>query len=486
MNKKKLLSFALCFTLLISCLLFTDEIPSALSADSENYESVEPVTPPESDFTYKINASEDFTNLMITGYSGKETKIIIPETLGGIPVTLISPSVFKGNEKLTYIKLPSSLTYLNPMAFNMCSSLTEIDVAPSNPKYSAMDGVLYCKEKNPESENYGKIITLVIFPAGKGGSFTIPYGVKTVGAYAFDHCFNLTHVDMYNTVTSINNNAFSFCWNMRSIRLSDNLTSLGAQALAHCDALTEINLPSNLATIGDDAVLGTIDSDNNKVYFFIDGISCTKDSYAYDYLVEQALPESIIIKNKRSVTDNDTGIKLVDAYDVLPEDSFIDIVVKPVEISEIQELLPTRYARAYAFDISFVNEQGNYNLNNNVVLNFDSVCDDAIPSATKIYQLINGKAVPVSAAANATFIGAQTAKGGRFVILENEDFSLKGDIDGDGIVTLFDVKAALHASVGTLVLTAEQSVAANADNSADGKITVNDARKILRMAGGIE
>ena len=61
----------------------------------------------------------------------------------------------------------------------------------------------------------------------------------------------------------------------------------------------------------------------------------------------------------------------------------------------------------------------------------------------------------------------------------------KGDIDGDGVVTLFDVKAALYASTNRLTLTPEQKLAANIDNSQDGKITTEDARKILRLAGGM-
>ena len=58
-------------------------------------------------------------------------------------------------------------------------------------------------------------------------------------------------------------------------------------------------------------------------------------------------------------------------------------------------------------------------------------------------------------------------------------------MDGDGLITLSDVKTVLHATAGTLTLTYEQSLCANVDNSQDGKITTKDARKILRLAGGM-
>lgn len=486
LNKKKLLSLALCAVLLSSCLFFTDKVPHALSAGSTIYESAEPVTPPESDFTYKATPTANPTKAIITGYTGKETKVIIPETLGGLPVANIAANAFAGNERLTYVKLPANLISISGAAFTKCSALTEIDVDSENERFSVVDGVLYRNDTNVDSETYGSIKTLIIYPCGKGGKFTVPRSVETIGSYAFSYCFNLTEVDMYNNVTLINDGAFSYCWNLQRIRLSDNLTYLGKKALAYCESLKRIDLPSNLTNIGDDAVLGTIDSDNNKVYFFVDGISCKKESYAYDYLIEQGLPENIIIQNHRTVTDNDTRIRLIDAYNVLPDGVAVDISVTPVELSEVEKLFPTRYSRAFAFDIGITSNGAPYTLPGKVILSFDETCGDAIPSASKVYRQSGEKLILAGGSVHTPFIGTEISTGGRFVILVNDDFSLRGDIDGDGVVTLFDVRAALHACTGTLVLTKEQSAAANADNSSDGKITTEDARKILRMAGGME
>ncbi len=485
LSKKKLLSFVLCLCILFSCIFFIDKMPVSVSGTSVIYESPEPVIPPESDFTYRTYPADDPTEASITGYSGKETKIIIPETLGGLPVTALTLKSFSGNEKITYVKLPSSLKSVSIKAFNMCSSLTEFDINPENEFLSVIDGVLYRKDTDEDSETYGKPTTLVCFPAGKGGHFTIPYGIQTIAAYAFDHCYNLTSVDMYNTVTEIKSHAFSYCWNLENIRLSDNLYSLGQEALAHCDSLKRIDLPASLSSIGKDAVLGTIDSDDNKVYFFINGISCMENSYAYNYLIDQALPEDIIIKTHRSITDNDTRIKLIDAYDALPESEAMDIEVSSVEINDIEAQLPIRYANAYVFDVEITQNDVPFKPDDKVIFDFTAVCPDAIPSATKVYQQIGDELILVSGSAHTPFVGAQVSQGGRFIILENNDFSLKGDVDGDGIVSLFDVKTAMHASIGTLTLTPEQLLTANVDNSEDGKITTKDARKILRLAGGM-
>lgn len=479
MNKKKLLSFILCFCILLYCLFFSGNVPTAIGGTTGVYESQEPVTPPESDFTYRKIPLNAPTKAVITKYIGNETKVIIPETLGGLTVTGIANNAFKESTNLTYVKLPSTLETISARAFSYCSYLTGFDIDSSNSNFTVIDGVVYKKTAN-------KIKILSAFPAGKSGKFTIPYGVESIASYAFERCFNLTSVDMYNTVTTINSYAFSHCWNLKEIRLSDNLKQLGAYALAYCDSLTRIDLPSNLTNIGSDAVLGGIDSDSNKFYYFINGISCTQGSYAYDYLVEQALPTDIIIVNKPSITDNSTGIKLIDAYGVLPENKTFDISVKTVEISDVKELFPTRYEKAFAFDIDVVSSGNSADLDGNLIFNFDAVCPDAIPSATKVYQQIGDELVLVSGLPHAPFVGAQVSEGGRFVILINNDFSLKGDVDGDGVVTLFDAKATLFAATKILALTQEQRVAANVYNSSSDNITTTDAQKILRLAGGME
>lgn len=486
LNKKKLLSFILCFCILLSCLFLSGNVPTAVSGATGVYASKEPVTPPESDFTYRKIPVNAPTKVVITKYTGKETKVIIPKTLGGLTVTGIANNAFKESQNLTYVKLPATLETLSGRAFSYCSELTGFDIDSSNPIFTVIDGVVYRKNTNTESNTYGKITTLSAFPAGKRGKFTIPYGVESIAPYAFERCYNLTSVDMYNTVTTINSYAFSHCWNLKTIRLSDNLQLLGSFALAYCDSLTRIDLPSNLNNIGSDAVLGGIDSDNNKIYYFIDGISCTQGSYAYDYLVKQALPKNIIIVNKPSITDNSTGIKLIDAYGVLPENKTFDISVKSVKISDVKGLFPTRYAKAYAFDIDVVSGGKSVELNSKVIFNFDTVCPDAIPSATKVYQQIGNELVLVSGSPHAPFVGAQVSKGGRFIILVNNDFSLKGDVDGDGIVTLFDANATLFAATKILTLTQEQRISANVHDSTNDKITTTDAQKVLRLAGGMK
>lgn len=476
LRKKSTVIISVCLALILSCIAIPPVTTSAEESVSVASYADEAVTPAESDFKYVLLPAGAPTRASITGYTGEATKIIIPDYLGGYPVRIITSTAFSGNSELVYIKLPTTVTTIANNAFNMCYSLEEIEISSSNTAFGTVDGVLYAKTS-------GKNTTLRAFPAGRSGSFTIPYGVTTIGSYAFDHCYNLTSVNMYNTVTKIDSYGFSYCWNLETIRLSDNLRTLGVKALAYCDSLKEISLPATLTSIGADAILGGIDSNDNKFYYFTDGISCTPETYAYYYVLKQGIPETVLSLNYRSITDIDTNITLIDAYSVLDLDTDYDLSVSAVDTAGISDTFPIRYNEAYAYDISIVSEGKEYTPKGNFILSFNGLAEGTVPSATKIYKQYGSSLVCVNGTPSTPFVGTQIDSGGRFVILSNNDFSLTGDIDGDGIISLYDARAALHAATDTMTLTDEQFAAADTDS--DGKITTVDARTILRYAAGI-
>ena len=342
--KKSGFVYAVTAIFLVAALMFITAVP-AFAAVSDGA-----VTPDKSQFEYRILSGK----VRITKYTGSAKKIIIPEYIDGYPVSMIMKT-FAGNSTVEYIKLPAALVNAVPGCFSLCSSLTYIDVDAANEKYKSVDGVLFSKDGTK----------LAAFPGGKSGTYTVPNGVTAIGNYAFDHCYKLTSVSMYNSVTEIGANAFSYCWNLKSIQLSLNLTTLGKEALAYNPALKEIHLPGSLTSIGADALLAYLDSNDHKVYYFINGIYCVPGTYSYDYVKALGIPEGKYLKSEESIT----------------------------------------YKR--------------------------------------------------------------------------------GDVNGDGGIDLIDVDILLRAATGTLKLGTNQTKAGNVDNSADGKITTADARKLLRYVSKI-
>ena len=116
------------------------------------------------------------------------TSVTIPNS-----VTSIGDCAFSGCTSLTSVTIPNSVTSIGDWAFSGCTSLTAITVDALNSVYSSVDGVLFNKSQT----------TLIQYPGGKAGSYTIPNSVTSIGDGAFSGCTSLTSVTIPNSVTSI-------------------------------------------------------------------------------------------------------------------------------------------------------------------------------------------------------------------------------------------------------------------------------------------
>ena len=74
-------------------------------------------------FTYTVSDGVATITLCDKSASGD---IIIPDTLGGCPVTVIAARAFSGRSKITGIVFPDSVTTLEYASFEKCSALTDI------------------------------------------------------------------------------------------------------------------------------------------------------------------------------------------------------------------------------------------------------------------------------------------------------------------------------------------------------------------------
>jgi hypothetical protein len=176
----------------------------------------------------------------------RTTLIAFPGGGGGsyaIPngVTNIEDEAFYSCSGLTSISISNSVTKIGDYVFDGCTSLTNIAVATSNPDYSSANGVLFNKAQT----------TLVAFPGGGGGSYTIPNSVTSIEEGAFESCSGLTNVDTGNGVTNIGTNAFEFCTGLTSVTIGNSVTSIGYEAFYYCYGLTSVTIPSSVASIGD-------------------------------------------------------------------------------------------------------------------------------------------------------------------------------------------------------------------------------------------
>lgn len=141
---------------------------------------------PTSDWCYCFDNSG---KAVITGYNGKESEIVVPETVkrGWISydVTKIGWKAFYGCSNLTSIEIPEGVTEIGHGTFANCSSLTSIE---------------------------------------------IPEGVTEIGSQAFWECSSLTSVKIPKGVTKIGSEAFYGCRSLRSIEIPKSVTEIAANA----------------------------------------------------------------------------------------------------------------------------------------------------------------------------------------------------------------------------------------------------------------
>lgn len=78
----------------------------------------------ENGFTYALNSTGD--GYSITGYTGSDTAVTVPDWYMGLPVTAIGDGAFQGNTAITSVALPSSITRIGAAGFKGCTSLTTI------------------------------------------------------------------------------------------------------------------------------------------------------------------------------------------------------------------------------------------------------------------------------------------------------------------------------------------------------------------------
>ncbi len=190
-------------------------------------------------FTYRI---VDGTTIEITGYpQGATGPVVIPAEIVGKPVTSIAYMAFYGCRGLTSVAIPPSVTTIGGGAFAYCSGLGSIDVEAGNTQYASAGGVLFNVS----------LTTLIAYPAGKAGAYSIPSSVTSIGAGAFSICTGLTSVSIPSSVTLIGYYAFSGCSGLASVTIPSSVTLIGDSAFSQCSRLTSVTIPPSITLIGD-------------------------------------------------------------------------------------------------------------------------------------------------------------------------------------------------------------------------------------------
>lgn len=193
-------------------------------------------------------------------YNDTVTEVILPETLTTISgnaffdcdalksidipdgVVKISSNAFKSCDSLEYVNIGSGLSSFGSYVFFESTAIKSFNVDSENPYYSSDEnGVLYTKDKTK----------IVNYPVGsEAESFIVPEGVTVIGKEAFYACQNLKKVTFSSTVTTVDEHAFMTSYSLEKVVLNDGLTTIEADAFSNT-GITEIEVPQSVTYFGD-------------------------------------------------------------------------------------------------------------------------------------------------------------------------------------------------------------------------------------------
>lgn len=115
------------------------------------------------DFTFKLNAAED--GYVVTGYSGSEATVTVPDWYNSLPVTEVGASAFQGNTALKTVKLPSSLERIGAAAFKGCKNLAKVTDYPASAEPPTPSHILGDVDSNGQV-NARDVLLVMQFDAG--------------------------------------------------------------------------------------------------------------------------------------------------------------------------------------------------------------------------------------------------------------------------------------------------------------------------------
>lgn len=191
-----------------------------------------------------------------SAYSHYNGAVKIPESVVYMNrtrnVTGIEDKAFSGQDMLTSITIPKTVTFIGEDAFKGCSKLKAIHItdlaAWCNIKFSG-PGQFYYQDHIDTKSNPLIYAQHLYLNNELVEDLVIPDGVTTIKSDAFLGCTSIKLVTIPVSVTTIEDRAFRGCSNIENLTISDGVKKIGKYAFSKCYNLHKIDMGSNVQSI---------------------------------------------------------------------------------------------------------------------------------------------------------------------------------------------------------------------------------------------
>ncbi len=231
------------------------------------------------DFVYdnlKYATNSDNSVTLVDG-KGANGDIIIPSDVRNknkvYVVTAIEHNAFEGNNAITAVTIPSSVSTIGYSAFNSCKSLRRVMDAS---RVTEMQGFEYTDCTNLTSVTLSGTLQKIGYRSFAGSALAhlvLPASMREIGSSAFEDCHQLRNVqfntglqnikdhafknsglvslEFSNDLKEIGEWAFEGCASLKTVQIPPSVTSLGMGAFYHCIALESVVIPTTLTNFND-------------------------------------------------------------------------------------------------------------------------------------------------------------------------------------------------------------------------------------------
>lgn len=215
----------------------------------------------EGDYKYEVVDNEAIIVDCTIGYV--EDDLIIPDTLGGYPVTEIGDYAFRymsvgkqlvipegvkrigveafSNSYLTNVKYPDSLEEIGESAFAMCYQLKNIDIG-KNVKSIGKEAFFFCREVSEISVDLQNQYYLL-------ENNMLMNKEKTEIIKCSIDC-NITKYVAPNSITRVEGSAFMGVSTLKEIVFQEGLIEIGRNTFMSCKSLETVTFPLSIKSIG--------------------------------------------------------------------------------------------------------------------------------------------------------------------------------------------------------------------------------------------